>query len=123
MDKETSLVKVDAFRKALVEAETIPDVKNLRDQSEVFRQWLKKQRAGFDAQCAAVKMKLLAERELGRRLDAMEKNKGAEASGQNQYSVVPYHDDTAPTYSELGIDRRMNVHRWICEAQMTDEDF
>ncbi len=44
------LIKLDAFTQALAEAKTIPEVKNLADQADLFRQWLKKQRVGLEAQ-------------------------------------------------------------------------
>lgn len=41
-----------------------PEVKNLADHVDLFRQWLKKQKAGWDALNAGLEMKLRAERKL-----------------------------------------------------------
>lgn len=66
--QETSLIPLDAFRLALAEASTIPEVKTLADQVDIFRQWLKKQGAGWKALNAGLEMKLRAERKLGEML-------------------------------------------------------
>ena len=62
---EVSLIKLDAFQQALVEAKTIPEVKNLTDQADLFRQWLKKQGVGRQAQNAGAQMCLMGQRRLG----------------------------------------------------------
>jgi len=62
---ERMLLPVSAFEQALIEAKTIPEVKNLADQADLFRQWLKKQRVGIQAQNAGAEMHLKAVRKLG----------------------------------------------------------
>ncbi len=60
-----ALIRLDAFTQALVEAKTIPEVKNLADQADLFRQWLRKQRVGREAQNTGAIMCLQAQRKLG----------------------------------------------------------
>jgi len=69
VENDTHLVPLSAFEQALVEAKTIPEIKNLVDQVDFFRQWLRKQKAGHEALNAGLKMKLMAERKLGGMLD------------------------------------------------------
>ena len=57
--------------------------------------------------------KIRAERRAGEMLGEMDKNKGARGVG------VPFHDDTAPTYDELGISR-LQSHRWQLEADVPE---
>ena len=88
------LVKLDAFQEALVEAKTIEEVKGLRNQADVFTQWLRKQRAGLSAQNAGAEMKLRADRRLGEMLspEQIEREKGGrpENSLHHAMSLTKY---------------------------------
>lgn len=113
---DVSLIKVDAFQQALTEAQTIPDVKKLADQADLFRQWLKKQRAGREAINAGAEMMLRAERRLGEMLGKQEKNRGA---------ATPFHDERAlalPKLQDLGISE-IQSHRWQKVANVPHELF
>lgn len=106
---ENSLVKVDAFKQALAEAKSIPEVKNLADQADLFRQWLKKQRAGWDALNAGLEMKLRAERKLGGML---------ESDPELKQGGSKYRDGTLKKY---GINDKHQSSRWQRLSEIPEE--
>lgn len=56
--------------------------------------------------------KIRAQHKAGEILSSMEKNKGAQGTGSNQYQEVRLQPETTPqTYAELGIDKR-DAHTW-----------
>ena len=109
-----SLIKLDAFTQALAEAQTIPEVKNLADQADLFKRWLKKQGAGKAAWNTGAIMCLEAQRKLGEMLGANPKI----TKGSSQM----YHDGTFQNLSLLGIDRH-DSSRWQKLAEIPEEDF
>lgn len=108
MSKE--LIKLDAFQQALAEAKTIPEVKSLTDQADLFKQWLKKQQVGREALNAGLEMKLRAERKLGEMLGS---NKTIQ-SGNPQW----LHRETIG--NEYGI-AKIQSHRWQRLSHIPDE--
>jgi len=107
------LVKLDAFQQALVEAKTIEEVKGLRNQADVFTQWLRKQRAGLSAQNAGAEMKLRADRRLGEMLS----NQVKPGNPQLLHGAI-----IRPKLSELGIEPTQS-HRWQKESLIPIEIF
>jgi N6-adenosine-specific RNA methylase IME4 len=108
---ETSLIKLDAFQQALAEAETIPDVKTLADNADLFKQWLKKQRAGREAQNTGAIMCLMAQRKLG----AMLKEQVTPGNPQLLHNATI-------GLNELGIERTAS-HRWQKLAEIPEDTF
>lgn len=107
------LVKVDAFQQALAEAKTIPEVKNLADQADLFKQWLRKQKAGREAQNKGAEMCLMAQRRLGEMLDKVEREQGKRTD-------TLLHDATK--LQSLGIERTAS-HRWQKLAEIPEDTF
>lgn len=113
---ETQLMHFDTARRELALAQSIDEVKVIRDQAEAIRQYIKQQKGSFEMQNQAAEIKLRAERRAGQMLGKQERNKGSQGIG------VPFHDDTAPTYEELGLTR-LQSHRWQLEAEIPEEKF
>lgn len=112
------LIKVDAFIQALTEAKTIPEVKNLADQADLFRQWLKKQHVGRQAQNTGAEMCLRAQRKLG---EMLENTEARQKPGEYQ----KLHEATfalKPSLSDLGIEKTAS-HRWQQLAKIPEEEF
>jgi hypothetical protein len=102
------LITLSAFEQALVEAKTIPEVKNLADQAELFRQYLRKQKAGREAVNAGAEMMLRAERRLGEMLkDAGFGEHGGDRKSSDKLSLENY-----------GIKDRDDVKIWIIDNQL-----
>lgn len=111
---ETGLVRLDRARLALIEAKSVDEVKDIRDQAEAIRLYLRAQGAGLEMQNDAAEIKLRAERKLGEMLGEMEKNKGA---------ATPLHDERAlPKLHDLGI-QEVQSHRWQQEARISEPEF
>jgi hypothetical protein len=110
------LSRFEAAKRALAEARGIDEVKQVRDQAEALRLYIRQRGDSLEMQNAVAEIKLRAERRAGELLASMEKNKGARGMG------VPSHDATAPTLGELGISRSQSS-RWQREAGVEPDDF
>lgn len=113
---ETGLVQFDKAMAALAEAHSIDEVKQIRDQAEAMRQYIKQQKGSLVMQNQAAEIKIRAERRAGEMLGERDKNKGARGIG------VSFHDESAPTLSELGISENQS-HRWQLEAGVPEVEF
>ena len=110
---ETSLIRLDAFTQALAEATTIPEIKNLADQADLFRQWLKKQKVGREAQNTGAIMCLQAQRKLGGMLGEQ-----IQWGGDRKSSL----HDAILKLDDLGIEPTAS-HRWQKLAEIPEKDF
>lgn len=110
------LVKFEAVKRALAEARSIDEVKQIRDKAETLRLCVKQQGGGLEMQNDMAEIKLWAERQAGELLREMEKAKGAAEVGWKTRS----HDVT--TLTDWGISK-MQSHRWQLEAEVPPEVF
>lgn len=106
------LIKVDAFTQALAEAKTIPEIKNLADQADLFRQWLKKQKVGRQAQNTGAEMCLRAQRKLGEML----------ANHPDIHRGDPLKLHRATFLSDFGIEKTAS-YRWQRLAEIPEDEF
>lgn len=113
---ETAITLFDRARQAVAEAKSIDEVKQIRDQAEALRLYVRQQGESLQMQNDIAEIKLRAERRAGELLREMDKNKGGNPN--------LLHDETgcSPTLPELGISR-VQSHRWQTEAQVPDEEF
>ena len=89
----------------LAKAETVDDVKDIRDKAEALRVYAKQAGYGLDVQNRVAEMKLRAERKAGELL----KDHGfGEHGGDRKSSSMPLLED-------LGIERTQS-NRWQLEA-------
>lgn len=112
-----SLVQIDIARRALIEASTIPEVKELRDKAQVIQDYMKQQKYSFEAQNHAAELKLRAERRLGEMLAEQIPHEGGRPGKPSHDVIVP-----PPTLQQLGITP-MQSHRWQLESSMPEETF
>lgn len=112
----TVLVKFEAARHALAEARSIDEVKQVRDQAEALRLYVKQQDMGLEMQNDIAIIKLRAERRAGELLREMERNVGGNPNMLQDVTGLP------PTLSDLGISR-FQSSRWQKEAGVPEEDF
>lgn len=109
----SQLARIDAARRALAEAKTLADVKDVRDKMEAIRLYFRAAKDGRELANDAAEMKLRAERKAGDMLAEMDKPKNQHDAG---CSVQP------ATLSELGIEKTQS-HRWQRIAAVPDEAF
>jgi hypothetical protein len=102
----------------LAEANTLDEVKDIRDKAEALRLYIKQQGQGVMAQNAAAEIKIRAERRAGEMLEEMQKRSGGDAMRAR------FHDETEvpPTFSDLGIDK-MQAFYWQTVASVPDDVF
>jgi hypothetical protein len=110
-----SLTKLDQATRMLAEVRTLDDAKDLINLAEAARIYAKQIELGLEAQNHAAEIKLHAQRKAGEILSTMEKNKGAQnqLAGKDTsggYSLKP-PEAQPPTYSELGIGKRVEALR------------
>jgi N6-adenosine-specific RNA methylase IME4 len=107
------LVKLEEGRRALAEAKSIPEVKEIRDKARAIRDYLKQARYCLEMQNDAAELKLRAERRMGEML--------AETPLHNGDPRL--HDATR--LSDLGIEKTQS-HRYQLAATVPEpvfEDF
>jgi len=103
--------RFDKARRALREAVTVDDVKDVRDKAEAIRMYLKQSGDSLDMQNMAASLKLRAERRGGELLRDMEKHNGRPKNGS---SVEPL--------SDIGIGKTQS-HRWQRLASIPETEF
>ena len=99
------LVKYDQARKSLMEANSIDEVKEIKDKFEAIRAYAR-QSKDIELTNWASEIRLRAERKMGEMLRDQEMNKGGEPEKETYQS----HDATSrtPTLSEVGITKSMS---------------
>lgn len=122
----TALIKFEAAKRALAEARTIDEVKQIRDKAEALRLYVKQQGDSLEMQNDIAEIKLRAERRAGELLAEMEKAKGnagtmAGRDSSGGFILKPPEGD-APTLADLGISKSQS-HRWQIEASLPEEIF
>ena len=117
----SDLTKYNAAKRALAEARSIDEVKDIRDKAAAMRLYAMqaKDRVLIDH---ATEIRLRAERRAGELLADTEKNKGARGSGSNQHEVRSRDATAPPTLSDLNINKSQSS-RWQRLADIPDDDF
>ena len=116
---DVKLINFDRARQALAEAHSFDEVKQIRDQAEAIRAYIKQQKGSLIMQNQAAEIKIRAERRAGEMLGESEKNKGGDPS----IFIRPLHDERGvmpPTLKELGISE-IQSHRWQTMAEVPEE--
>jgi len=123
--REALYVELATARKALAEAETLPEIKTLIDKADVLRHAARRAKLSLDAQNDWAEYKLDAERTAGKMLKAMDKHKG----GRPKKTSDTVSEDTASqvSYGQLLGETTTNANakakRWKQLADLPDEEF
>lgn len=116
---ELALQHFDQAKYHLAIAKDIDEVKQVRDQAEALRQYIRQQGASLEMQNQCAEIKLRAERRAGEMLGETELSKG----GEWEHKEHQLHDVTgALTLEDLGISK-IQSHRWQLEAGVPEEQF
>lgn len=113
------IVLVDGARKALAQAKTIDEIKDVRDKAEAIRKYVKQAGYSLEAQNDAAEIKLRAERKAGETIQQMQENGQLATRGGDQKTKS--HDVTL-NLSDLGL-HKMQSRRWQLAAAIPDERF
>jgi hypothetical protein len=111
-----SLVKFEAARRALAEAKTIDEVKDIRDKAEALRLYVKQQGESLEMQNDIAEIKLRAERRAGKLLAEMAEN------GQRKTPQTAAEKSSRTTLLDMGI-RKDQSSDWQRIAAMPEETF
>lgn len=110
------LIKWDSARRAIEEAHSIDEVKDIRDKAEAMRLYAKQQKESLEVQNMVAEIKLRCERRIGDMLKDAPKQHGARPSDTESQDVTP------PTLEELGISG-MQSSRWQTIANLPEAEF
>lgn len=110
------LMLVSNARKALTEAKTVDEVKQIRDKAAAVKLYLQQAGESLEVQNSAAEIKLRAERRAGELLAEMDKNKGHRIGADPKSAPAP------PRLEDLGITHKQSS-RWQQEASVPEEVF
>ncbi len=110
------LAQLDAAKRALAEATTIDEARDIRDKAEAIRGYYQQQKDSLEAQNYAAELKLRAERKLGEMLKETPKQHGARPADMGLQSATP------SSLSDLGIEKTQS-HRWQKVASLPEAVF
>ncbi len=119
-----SLVRYDAMCRAIDQAHTVDDVKDIRDKALAIEAYTR-QAKNKEAERRAREIRLRAERKVGKLLRQSDKAKGTQLSGRVPGGAFRRsHDETAEAKSlaDLGISKGQSS-RWQQLADIPDEQF
>ncbi len=103
------LTKIDQIHQAIMQAETLPEIKDIRDKLEAIRMYAKRAKLGFEMQNKAAEMKVRAERRAGEML--VENGFGKQGGDRKSSSMM--------LLENVGIDK-FQSSRWrqICSLSI-----
>jgi hypothetical protein len=122
-----SLQKLDNATRMLAEIKSVDDAMHLIDLAEAARVYAKQVKLGLEAQNHATEIKIRAQRRAGEILLEMEKARGRNLTGKNQYGEgslrsMPMTVSSIPTYSDIGIVKQ-DAHTWQTIAKVPEDEF
>lgn len=122
-----SITNYDKMKSAIITAQRVDDVKEIRDKAEALRQYAKQVGESLENQNAMAEIKLRAERRSGELLSEMERGK-SNPNGVNQHVEVPRHDVGEPQseYTHALAENNINertAQRWQRIAKISPYEF
>lgn len=100
------LAKYDAACRAVAEAKSVDEVKDIRDKSEAMRAYAR-QAKNKDLELNAAEIRIRAERRLGEIIQLQKETVGLATGGDAQRTRVGKGPESPPTLSEAGIDKHL----------------
>lgn len=119
METNTALVRFEAARRALAEARSIDEVKDIRDKAEALRLYVKQQGESLEMQNDVAEIKLRAERRAGELLVEMKTNGERHSPGGDTTSLMA---SRRKTLSDIGVSVNQSSN-WQRIAAMPEETF
>lgn len=115
----TSLVKFDAAKRALMEARSIDELKDVRDKAEALRGYIKQRDESHELQNDVAEIKIRAERRIGELIKEKQASGELAKRGGDRKSNC---SDSSLKLADLGISHHQSSD-WQAVAEMPDEDF
>jgi DNA modification methylase len=109
------LAQAEAF---LAKAESIDEVKNIRDKAEAVRLYAKKRRLGIDIQNQAAEIAALADRRAGELLAKMERQKQGRPDGKRSHGATI----VSPKLADLGVSKSQSSRSQLI-ARLPEKQF
>jgi hypothetical protein len=123
MSAETPLAKYEAFRRALAEAKSVDEVKDIRNKAEAIRAYAR-QANDKTLEIDAAEIRITAERRLGQMIVDQKSAVGLAKGGGDKRSKqrVQRRPGDPPTLAEAGIGKHLadRARKW---AAISEEDF
>lgn len=117
----TGLVRYDAMVRAIAEAYTVDEVKEIHDKARAAEIYAR-QAKNIEAERQVCEVRLRAERKAGQLLSGLDKARGAAEPGTNR-GLTRSDDTTASrTLADMGISKEQSSS-WQRLASVPDEDF
>lgn len=110
---QRTIAAIEQIRSSLERANTLEELKRLRDEAEIQRVRAKQSRLGLQVHNQAAELKLVAERKAGAILTSL-RLKGGDRKSQSRKNT--------PTLEELRISKH-DSRRWQLQAQVHDTAF
>jgi hypothetical protein len=107
------LTAIDSASRALAQARTLGEIKEIRDKAEAVRKYAQSAALGLDAQNKAAEVKLRAERKAGRLLAKLPL-RGGDRKSNNRMDCLKLED--------LGISQNQST-RWQRQATLPEREF
>jgi hypothetical protein len=123
-DQQSVPSLIEPLERALRNASTSAEMKDVRDRAAAMRQYLRNIKAGQQEQNRAAAVKVRAERLLGEALSRRDKAKGGQPyqSRSTGNTVLPVEDHYLATLKELRITK-LQSSRWQTVASVPEKDF
>jgi len=122
MNAETALEPISLARRALAEATTLPEMRDVHATASALQKYARARNLGIEAENPCAEIVYRAERKMGAELIRMAEA-GERAMG---WSTAPGHkgtvDTTLPTFADLGVARHA-ADDWQKFAKIPDEDW
>lgn len=114
------LEKIEGAARALAEAETLDEIKYVRDIASAAAEYARAAKLGLEAQNSAATIKLRAERKAGELLAGLERGQGSrtDLTLSNNGQSSPYAATLADTDTT-----RQQANRWQTVARLPEEKF
>jgi ParB family chromosome partitioning protein len=115
------LEKIEGAARALAEAETLDEIKYVRDIASAAAEYARAAKLGLEAQNSAATIKLRAERKAGELLAGLERGQGGHTrfgSSSDGQTESPYAATLADTDTT-----RQQANRWQTVARLPEEKF
>jgi len=120
-NNEVQLIKLNSARRALIEASSLDEIKEIIDSALAFRIYAKAAKMGIEMQNNCAEINLRAQRKAGELLKEMEKNKGGKPE-QQTYQSQDETSKTHPKLKDLGVNKTQS-YRWQKIADVPQETF
>lgn len=117
---QTGLAHFDKAKQELALANTVDEVKEIRDQAEMLRAYAKQAGESLEMQNLCAEIKLRAERRAGELLKKQDKNEGGRPPENQSHRATG--SSKPPTLEEVGINKSQSS-RWQQIADLPEEKF